>query len=421
MGLFSRLRQRIRLFIKKIIKQDSAELLEAVRKQKELPINNWTVDFLESKRNVQDKEADEVIAKIFDKSNPEAINSFYHYIHRTSETLPDDLPDYIKNYFNNNVALPEWTNPLLLKKAEEFYMDHGGIISLVLCTKSLPECYACAKGAQVLYETGRLSEKNGSLQAFTRRIAETSQFIINVMSPRALNANGLGIRSAQKIRLIHAAIRHYIHKKGWDTEKYGCPINQEDMAGTLMSFSVLVLEGLETLGVKVTETEKEAYFHAWRVIGHYMGLDDDLLPNNVEDGFKLGYMIFDKEKEPSKAGEELTKSLISFMSLNRPSNLLHFVVNDLLRMMMGNETADLLKVPKINQNSSKKVDTIFKKFLGGWENMLTRHQLLQKMRRPLSKVLLNGMLRMMNQGEKIKFFIPPSLQKDWGLNEENKV
>jgi ER-bound oxygenase mpaB/B'/Rubber oxygenase, catalytic domain len=384
----------------------------------EMPPHAWTQEFLESKRLVTDPEADETIRKIFESSDPSQINNFYASIQRTTTELPADLPDYLKSYFEQASTLPPWANPALISRAEQFYITHGGMIALVLCAKSLPECYACAKGAKVLFETGRLSEKNGSLQAFTRRIAETAQFVVNAMSPRALSPYGLGIRSAQKVRLIHASIRYYLKKQPWDVSLLGEPVNQEDLAGTLMSFAPLVIQGLETLGVEVTPEEKEAYFHSWRVIGYFLGINDDLLPNNYADALALGYAIFDQQKKSSPEGIALTKSLIEFMTHIDDNNIFHFVIDDLLRMMVGDETADMLGIPTTGHKAEWVGSELAKKFLGGWENILDRHSLLKIASVPLNRLLLNGMLKFMNNGEKIHFFIPPSLQQDWGLNQE---
>jgi hypothetical protein len=43
-----------------------------------------------------------------------------------------------------------------------------------------------------------------------RRIVETAQFVLDVMAPDGLGHSGRGVRSAQKVRLMHAAIRHLI-------------------------------------------------------------------------------------------------------------------------------------------------------------------------------------------------------------------
>ena len=64
----------------------------------------------------------------------------------------------------------------------------------------------------------------------------------------ALDAGGAGIRSAQKVRLMHDAVRHLILEHGWDPA-LGLPINQEDQLGTLLTFSAVILDGLRKLGL----------------------------------------------------------------------------------------------------------------------------------------------------------------------------
>ncbi|MBK8044673.1 MAG: DUF2236 domain-containing protein [Haliscomenobacter sp.] len=81
---------------------------------------------------------------------------------------------------------------------------------------------------------------------------ETAQFVIDVLSPGGLSPAGKGVRSAQKVRLIHASIRHFLKQRGWDTEDLGEPLNQEDKAGTLMAFSALLLDGFKMMQIGLT-------------------------------------------------------------------------------------------------------------------------------------------------------------------------
>ena len=50
------------------------------------------------------------------------------------------------------------------------------------------------------------------------------------------------------------------------------PLNQEDLLGMLLSFSVTVFEVLERYGICWTAGEQEAYLHAWDVVGSYLGI-----------------------------------------------------------------------------------------------------------------------------------------------------
>jgi hypothetical protein len=183
-----------------------------------------------------------------------------------------------------------------------------------------------------------MTEKNGSLAIFTRRLMETAQFVVNAFSPYGLNPKGKGVVSAQKVRLILAAIRYYIRKYGF-APKYGEPINQQDMAGTLQSFSTLILEGLETMKIDLTEKEKDGYYRTWRVVGHLMEVDEQLNPPTHQEGLALGNAIFKDQMEPSMEGAALTKAVCNFMTEMMPGNIFKNTHEAIIRHLVGEDVA----------------------------------------------------------------------------------
>lgn len=384
------------------------------KKLQSLGTQNWDTAFLRSKRAHTDPEADSTVSQIIQSGNTEHINAMYAALRRNDSPMPADMPQYVQDFFNGKKALPSWADQDLIRVGEKFYIEHGFSIALILQAKSLPQCYACANGAMVLYKTGRLSEQQGRTDAYTRRLAETAQFIVNIMQPRALTDHGTGIVTAHQIRLIHASIRYYILQGEWDAEKYGQPINQMDMAGTLMAFAPLVIEGLEQMGVKISDVHKEAYIHCWRIAGYFMGVNEDLLPNNYADALKLGYAIFNDQMEASEQGQMLTQTVIDNMNQTLPTEELALIGKDLMWMLLGEEVAKVLAISPPAKDVEIKTDALLKLF-AGWENMEARHAILQRIFIPISKMFLNGMLKKMNQGEKINFYIPPSLTGEWDL------
>ena len=77
------------------------------------------------------------------------------------------------------------------------------------------------------------------------------------------------------VRFLHAKVRRRISQRTaepWDAEVFGVPINQEDLAATLLAFSINVIHGIEkTLGRPLSDAEQEDYLHLWRLIGWLMG------------------------------------------------------------------------------------------------------------------------------------------------------
>lgn len=65
-------------------------------------------------------------------------------------------------------------------------------------------------------------------------------------------------------------------KKEWDRERYGVPINQEDMAATLLAFSTNAIVGVQFVaGVGMSRREEEDYLALWRYIGWLLGVEVD--------------------------------------------------------------------------------------------------------------------------------------------------
>lgn len=378
------------------------------------PLHRWTTDFLQSKRQHTDPVADAVVQQIIDRGQKNEVNRLFGIIVNDDGTLPADLPDEVRDYFDKTAVLPPWADNDLIDLGQQIYIRHGVLISLLLSFKSLPECYACAKGAMVLLHTARLNEQHGSMDAYSRRIAETAQFVLYAMSPGGLSPNGRGIRAAQKVRLIHAVVRYYLRQQGWNTDQFDEPINQEDMAGTLMSFSALILEGLELMNVDLSDTEKEAFIHCWRVIGHLMGLDADLLPNNATDALALGHAILNHQMAPSEQGKSLTTALFAFMHKLTPSFIDPETNVEMMRFTMGNPMADLLGVPPAPPKDVEKLANEVR-FVAGVGEVLDHTLLLAMLIQGVSKLLLQAQINYMDETYGLNFYLPESLTKDWGF------
>ncbi|MDF7818319.1 oxygenase MpaB family protein [Runella sp. MFBS21] len=379
------------------------------------PPQSWSDEFLENKRLHTDLVADEVVKSIMKQGEKNHVNRLFGMIVNDNDTLPEELPHQLKKYFEDTAQLPPWADEDMIKLGQQIYIRHGVLISLLLSFKSLPECYACAKGAMVLFHTARLNEQHGSMDTYSRRIAETAQFVLYAMSPGGLSPEGRGMRAIQKVRLIHAVIRFYLHQKDWDVAQFGEPINQEDMAGTLMSFSALVLEGLELINVELTTTEKEAYIHCWRVIGHLMGLDDDLIPINAADALALGHRILDRQIAPSEQGRSLMEALLRFQEKTSPVAIDADTTQQMMRFMMGDKIADMLGVPPADKQSVEQLANKVRFFVDV-EEVLDRTILLAILVQAVSKIMLQRMIDLMDKNQIINFYIPESLQRDWGVS-----
>jgi hypothetical protein len=372
--------------------------------------DRWNKDFLRSKRQETDPLADNTVTSIMKHHQAGKVNHLFEVFVNDSDGIPDEAPDELKSYFEQTAILPDWADPDLMDLGQQVYLRYGFFISLLLSYKSLPECYACAKGAEVLHRTARLNEEHGSIDTYSRRIAETAQFVFYAMSPGGLGEKGRGMHATQKVRLIHGVIRYHLNKAGWETEDWDEPVNHADMAGTLMAFSALILEGMELIGLRLTDTEKEAYVHCWCVVGHIMGFGDEMMPRNAADASALGHAILDDQIAESPQGKGLMSALLVFCNYNARPFLGEKSNIRMMRMMMGDQLSDMLGVPTVEGTEKmKKRLQIITRVVQFLDNTYVMSLFVQWSH----KILLQMTINRMTKSNLINFYLPASLKKDW--------
>ncbi len=397
------------------LRAEAAAQIEAQKNTKD-----WKADALQAKRLQSDELADKTVEHFMTTPNgKELMNHLFVTLKRNNQPLPDDIDEDIKAYFETSSKLPDWANQDLIAFGEDFYLQNGVLICMLLFYKSLPQCYTGANGALVLLQTAQLNDKSHKLDKLSERLAFTGTFIYRAVMPGSLLPDNQGIVATQKIRLIHAMARYYIlHRQrvSWDSDTLGIPVNQEDMAGTLMAFSALVLEGLEMLGVTMTVAERESYIHCWRVIGHILGVKEDMIPANSADALALGHAIINHQMGASDAGTILTDALLNFCNKKSPFFISSAFHRSMMRFLMGDKLADLLGI----QNENPKRSSRFIAFVKGYVRVRERAKkyiffrfLLQR----IDKILLR--LSYFYLGKKLSknvhFRLPEKLEKMLGV------
>ena len=302
----------------------------------------YTDEFLTLKRQLTDVIADEFVNDTFNSN--EAKTQLRSYLATlTHNNQLGSLPEVYRYQplFANAGRLPQWANARQMEQGHAFFARHASLIMNMLGLLSLPYCYAAADGARVLYLSERIRNDTA------KRLAETGDFVWEVMAPNAFTPEGKGFASILKVRLIHAAVRYYTLQSGkWNAGEWGQPVNQEDMAGTNLSFSLLVIRGLRKLDVAVSYADQQAFMHLWNVIGYLSGVEYDLLPDDGKQAIALEQAISNHQFKPSKEGQALTRALIDyFTSLNLQSPFGSKETVQLMRFLLGSEVADILALP----------------------------------------------------------------------------
>jgi ER-bound oxygenase mpaB/B'/Rubber oxygenase, catalytic domain len=289
---------------------------------------SWTEAQLQQFRQTGDPPADQMIAQVFAHHGVAAVNQVLtHFLDNSNDNAPvSQLPPEAAQFLTTTAALPAWADNSKLATAEALFLEQGPLIFLALTCASLPECYINGNEAEVLGVTNRLKGR----RAF-RRIIETAQLIVDVLGHDAFASQGSGTVATQRVRILHAGMRHLIGKaKSFQTspsedplwmqlaattrDAATVPINQEQLTYTLCTFSYVVLRSLAILQVEIADNERDAYVHSWAVAGHLLGVQDELIPLD----FAQAQALFDRLKldqfRATKEGCVLAASLRTFMS-----------------------------------------------------------------------------------------------------------
>lgn len=366
----------------------------------------WNDEILEPMRQVGDPEADAVIADVIDRHEVARVNQIFRSLVENDGIVAADMPPKVNAYLADSGEMPAWADEHLMAAGEDFFSLHWPTIVTLLFCSSLPSAYAAWRGAHVLFLTTRLTER------IQRRIFETAQFVLNVMSPGAMSARGEAIPSVQKVRLMHAAIRHLIKhdprwRSQWDTA-WGVPINQEDMAGTLMTFSTEVLVGMARFRIPISGAEEAAFLHAWKVVGAMMGIQPELLPTDPQDAYDLAETIFQRQRGPSEAGLALTKALVGFMEQQAPGRLFDGMPATIIRHAVDRDVADMLEVPR--SNWTVVLLTVEEALARFSERFLQRHSHSSRVLERYAVGMVQEMIDLERGGQRTRFTIPASLR-----------
>lgn len=376
-----------------------------------MTVERWADGLLDRMRREGDPAADDVVAALDKQGSVSEVNRLMRTLVENDDLPPDDLPQIVRDYLEETKQLPPWADSDKLRQGRELFNRYGPEITLMLFGASLPVLYAAFPGNEVLKATTHMTKN------VHRRIIETGQFVFDVTDAEAWNGNGRGIRTTQKVRLMHAATRHFLwHHPGWKEHwkpEWLVPICQEDLAGTMLSFSVTVLQSLVKSNITLTLEEKEAYLHLWKVIGHLLGIREELMPENYDDAVVLLNKWMARNHKPTETGRELMKAMVDFWYLRVPGRIFDGVTSGWARLWVGDELADMLGVPRFDWTLNLlKLQILIWKYEDVFEDWFIPYQWFTRF---WTRQLMVALLAIERNGKRPDFHIPVDLQEQWRI------
>jgi hypothetical protein len=290
---------------------------------------------LDAARLRGDAPADELVAAL--GTAAWGISALMRSVRREDQPLPQGLPASARQFFLTEGLAPAWLDQARVLRAQRWAQDHLLHVTTALFCASLPTAYAAARGARVLAATGKLATD------LDGRINETARFVLDILQPGALQPWGNGVRAIQKVRLIHASVRRSLPARTSLTDEVA--INQEDLLGTMLNFSVIVVSAVQRLGIDVTPAVAEDFFHLWRAVGVMLGIERDLVPADFPQAACLAHQIGQRQFGASAHGQALMAALLARLEAHLPAQLMHSLPRRLVRHLVGDRLADLLAVP----------------------------------------------------------------------------
>jgi hypothetical protein len=233
------------------------------------------------------------------------------------QASPDDA---VLKWLSEGPGLPGWADPEMVLAGQRFFGARPMPIATALLCAALPTTFAAPHGAATLLATSQLRRHD----QIASRLAATARMVFDALDDAptgTLLPGNQGYLSVRGVRLLHAVVRQALlshQAPEWQAD-HGLPINQEDLLGTLMAFTITVLDGLAELGLPASDAEAEAYVHAWCVIGSILGIDDAVLPIPLGEARDLARRIAGRQLRSSEAGRQLGRELLREMRLAMPT------------------------------------------------------------------------------------------------------
>lgn len=207
-------------------------------------------------------------------------------------------------------------DPTVCIAARRLFRRDSTVWFLGLLMRSLPESYNSAIGAHAL---GIVSEL--ATNAF-RRTGETARFVLDMLADDEgwqagrMVPGGPALHSVVGVRCMHAIVALRLDEDEWNHDRFGAPINLEDLLGATLTFCVPPIEMMDDLGMGPTEQDRNDYVRFWLGIGVLLGLPDDVVRGpdgrclDYEQAVALSQAIRRRHHARSLDGVRLTEALL---------------------------------------------------------------------------------------------------------------
>ncbi|MBN6040579.1 oxygenase MpaB family protein [Amycolatopsis sp. 195334CR] len=289
---------------------------------------------------VWDDEIDGIMARILDAGGVPAVNTAIKPWVNNNHALPSGLPADLSGYLGKVNKLPSWANQSKLRLAADFnrrkdtylFMLYGlgsGIMSTVI-PREAKSVYWSAGGADM-----------------QDRAAKTFTFGYDLADLNAFEPSGQFVVTANKTRLVHAAVRHLLpqspHWSAVADEPDRIPISNGDILVTFHSLGTFVHKKLKDWKVPMTAAEEDAFLHSWQVAIHLLGVRPEFIPKTWAEAYAQSGQALTPILAPSFEGKELAEDLLG-LTAQIDLGVTRGFLNEFVRYLLSDEIGDWLNL-----------------------------------------------------------------------------
>ncbi|RFU83990.1 DUF2236 domain-containing protein [Streptomyces triticagri] len=285
---------------------------------------------------VWDDEVDELLVSLIEGGHIPAVNRAMESWVDNDDPLPTGLPTALSAYLQKVNRLPSWADRTKLARAADFnrrkdtylFMLYGlgsGIMSTVI-PREARSVYWSAGGADM-----------------KDRAAKTFTFGYDLAELDGFEPTGQFVVTANKTRLVHAAVRHLLpqspHWAG-DADQ-DIPISNADILVTFHSLGTYVRRKLLDWQVPFDAEDQEAFLHSWQVALHLLGVRDEYIPKSWADAEAQSEQVLTPILAPTTEGIALAEDLLGLPS-QVDLGVTRGFLNEFVRYVLSDEIGDWL-------------------------------------------------------------------------------
>ena len=220
------------------------------------------------------------------------------------DSVPE-APEPLRAFFVRIEAVPDWVDRDLLRRGQRALRAGGSDGMYVARDVSLLGGYQFSGFNKTLLRTGALEKGSNA------RFAETNQWALDVITDGQLIPHGIGYQSTIRVRLIHAFVRRHVAAMAdWRADEWGVPVNQTDMAATLVGALIAPPLGAMGMGLITTPADLNAIAHLTRYVGWLIGVEDEWLPRSFRDAIRVLYHTLAALSQPDESSKQLAMPMV---------------------------------------------------------------------------------------------------------------